>query len=370
MADHQVEQPKGHDGGTMIHRPEVRVAVNGFGRIGRLVTRIAHSHPHLRIVAVNDIADVEYLAYAFRHDSVHGRFPDTVQVQGRTIIIGDNPIKIVSALPLLQLPWRDLGIDCVIESSGLYRAGRDHTQHLEAGARRVIVTAPTNEPSDPLVVYGVNHNALTPRDLVVSMASCSTASIAPPLMVLHKAIGLRRCLVTGIHAYSADQRLLDMAHVDLRRSRAAAVNIIPTSTGSGSAMGRVIPELAGKVAGVAIRVPVPDGSLSDMTVELEREVSAAEVVALLGTASEGHLKGVLRVEHEQLVSSDLVGDSHSSIIDAASTSVLGGTLLKLLAWYDNEWGYAARVVDLAEYLFSGNVRHDRFGAEQTPPPSR
>ncbi|MDX1383380.1 MAG: type I glyceraldehyde-3-phosphate dehydrogenase [Thermoanaerobaculia bacterium] len=324
-----------------------RIAINGFGRIGRTVTRIAKLRRHFDVVAVNDLASPEDLLYAFRFDSVHGRYPGQVSLDGDRMTIDGDPFVILSESDPERLPWAELGVDYVIESTGRFRQVEELEEHLEAGAKRVLVTVPTKDDLRSTVVLGVNDEVVTPDSRIVSNASCTTNCAAPVAKVLHEAFGIERGLLTTVHAYTSDQRLLDAPHKkDRRRSRNAATNIIPTSTGAARAVGRVIPELEGRLDGIAMRVPVPDGSVVDLTVELRREVTPADVNAAVRAAAEGPLRGILEYSEDPIVSSDIVGNSHSSVFDAPLTQVMAGTLVKVVSWYDNEWGYSSRVEDL------------------------
>ncbi|MCB9933143.1 MAG: type I glyceraldehyde-3-phosphate dehydrogenase [Planctomycetes bacterium] len=323
-----------------------RIAINGFGRIGRAVIRIAKLRGHFDVVAINDLAPADALAYNFKYDSVHGKYPGTVELKGDTLSIDGDPFKVLSEKDPAKLPWKELGVDYVIESTGKFRKIEELNHHLEAGARRVLITVPTKDYLESTVVLGVNDEVVTPDAKLVSNASCTTNCAAPVAKVLHESFGIRRGLLTTVHAYTADQRLVDTPHKDFRRSRHAALNTIPTSTGAAKAIGRVIPALAGKLDGLALRVPVPDGSVVDLTVELDKQVTAEQVNAAMKAAAEGTLKGILEYSTDEIVSSDIVGNPASSIFDAPLTQVMGGNLVKVIAWYDNEWGYSNRVEDL------------------------
>jgi len=331
-----------------------RVAINGFGRIGRTVFRLL-SQPGRgdgpEVVALNDLSDPQTLAYLCRYDTVHGRYPGTVAVDGGRMRAGSQDVQLLSLPDPSQCPWADLGVDIVVEATGVFRKREQIARHLAAGAGRVILTVPAKDDIDAMVVVGVNDGMLRPEHRLISAASCTTNCLAPVAQVLHERFGLARGWVTTVHAYTNDQRLADVPHSDLRRSRAANENIIPTTTGAARAVGRVLPALAGRLDGIAMRVPVPDGSTVDLVAELERKVTVAEVNgAVRHAAAEPPLKGVLEYSEEPLVSSDIIQNPHSAIFDAPSTRVLGGTMVKVLAWYDNEWGYACRVVDLIERL--------------------
>jgi glyceraldehyde 3-phosphate dehydrogenase len=327
----------------------VRVAVNGFGRIGRAALRAAYeTGADIEWVAINDVAEADLLAQLLRHDSVYGPFPGTVEARGQSIVVDGKEIATCAEADPAALPWAELGVDVVLEATGKFRKRADAEKHLAAGARKVIVSAPATDP-DVTVVLGVNFDAYDPeRHAVVSNASCTTNCLAPVVKVLHEELGIRHGLMTTVHAYTSDQRLLDAPHKDYRRARAAATNLVPTSTGAAKAIGLVVPELAGKLQGYAVRVPVPTGSLVDLTVELERPTDAADVNAIVARrADAGSLEGILRYSEEPLVSTDVVKSPYSSIFDAPLTTVIGDTQLKVVAWYDNEWGYASRLVELA-----------------------
>jgi glyceraldehyde 3-phosphate dehydrogenase len=330
-----------------------RVAINGFGRVGRSVLRIAHEQgADLEIVAINDLADAVTLAHLLRHDSVYGAFPATVESTASEILLAGRPIQVLAEPQLSELPWRDLGVDVVIESTGRHRTRAAAAEHLAAGARKVIISAPAkgSEPIDATVVIGVNFEEVYDPDRhhIISNASCTTNCLAPVAKVLHDTVGIRHGLMSTIHAYTADQNLLDGPHKDLRRARAAALNLVPTSTGAAKALGLVIPELDGRLGGFAIRVPTPTGSIVDLTVETERGTSIEEINAAFSDAGDhGPLRGILSYSEDPIVSSDVVKSPYSAIFDSELTSVMDGTLVKVVAWYDNEWGYSSRLVDLA-----------------------
>ena len=329
-----------------------RVGINGLGRIGRCVLRIAVSDPDLEFVAANDLTDAATLAHLLKYDSVHGRFDKPIEVRGDGLLVAGRELRVLSERDPAKLPWKELGCEIVIESTGLFTKRPDAAKHLNAGARKVIITAPATEP-DVTLAIGVNDDAYDPaRHHVISNASCTTNCLAPVAKVLLQEFGLRRGWMTTTHAYTTDQRILDLPHKDLRRARAAAVSIIPTSTGAARAVGLVLPELAGKLDGIAIRVPTSDVSVVDLVAEVDRTVESDQVNEAFRKAAEGPLKGILRVSDEPLVSIDFRGDSHSSIVDAENTRVLEGTLVKVLSWYDNEWGYAYRVADLTRRIAS------------------
>ncbi len=323
-----------------------KIAINGFGRIGRTIMRIAKLREHYDVVAVNDLASPDQLAYAFKYDSIHGIYPGLVSVDGSTMVIDGDPFQVLSEPDPARLPWSELGVDYVIESSGVFRRFEDINKHLEAGARRLILTVPAKDELDAMLVTGVNDHVVTPDSRIISNASCTTNCAAPLVKVLHEAFGIRRGLLTTVHAYTSGQRLIDSPHKDKRRSRNAATNIVPTSTGAARAIGKVLPELAGKLDGLAMRVPVADGSLVDLTVELEQDVDVTAVNRAMASAAAGPLKGILAYSEEAIVSSDIIGDSHSSIFDSLLTQVMDKSLVKVISWYDNEWGYSTRVEEL------------------------
>ncbi len=327
-----------------------RVAINGFGRIGRCMLRIAAGDPELDFVAINDITDAKTLAHLFKYDSVHGTYAEPVEATDDTLRIGSREVRVLSERDPAKLPWGELGCEVVIEATGLFTKKADAAKHIKAGARKVIISAPATDP-DVTIALGVNEATYDPRTHhVISNASCTTNCLAPVAKVLLQDFGMRRGWMTTIHAYTNDQRILDLPHQDLRRARAAAISMIPTSTGAARAVGLVLPELKGKLDGIAIRVPTSNVSVVDLVCELERKVSAEQINESFRKASDGPMKGILRVCDEPLVSIDFRGDSHSSIVDAANTKVLGGNLAKVLSWYDNEWGYAHRVVDLSKHV--------------------
>jgi glyceraldehyde 3-phosphate dehydrogenase len=323
-----------------------RIAINGFGRIGRTITRIAKLKRHYDVVAVNDLADAEDLAYAFKYDSIHGVYPGVVDCRDDIIEIDGDSFKVLNEPDPRKLPWKALGVDYVIESSGRFRKLDELAWHLEAGAKRVLITVPTKDPLEAMLVMGVNDHVVTKDTKIISSASCTTNCAAPIAKVLHEQFGLKRGLLTTVHAYTSDQRLIDSPHSDKRRSRSAATNIVPTSTGAARAIGLVLPELAGRLDGMAMRVPVPDGSLVDLTVELERDVTVADVNQAMEAAANGPMQGILSYCTDPIVSGDVIGNSHSSIFDAALTLVIDQRMVKVISWYDNEWGYSTRVAEL------------------------
>jgi glyceraldehyde 3-phosphate dehydrogenase len=328
-----------------------KVAINGFGRIGRLVLRaIAKRGVDLEVVAVNDLTDAATLAHLLKYDSVHGVWPGEVSHTEDSVVFEGRSIRVLSAKDIHLLPWRELGVDAVIESTGLYTDRAQAALHVDQGARKVVISAPAKDP-DITVVLGVNDADYDPlRHDIISNASCTTNCLAPLCKVLVDSFGIEQGFMTTVHAYTNDQRILDLPHKDLRRARAAALSVIPTSTGAARAIGLVIPELKGKLDGYALRVPVPDGSVVDLGVTLAREVTAEEINAAVKEAAEGPLAGILQYTEEPIVGSDVVGNPHSAVFDSALTMVMGRQA-KLVAWYDNEWGFSNRMVDLCTRLF-------------------
>ena len=330
----------------------IRVAINGFGRTGRAAFRAAfESGADIEWVAINDLADPAMLAHLLKYDTVYGRFDRTVAAIEGGILVDGIEIGTPMQSDPAELPWNELGVDVVIESTGRFRGRADAAKHLEAGARKVIVSAPAKEP-DVTVALGVNFEDYDPEQHhIVSNASCTTNCLAPVAKLLHESVGIRHGVMTTVHAYTGDQMLLDGPHKDYRRARAAAANLVPTSTGAAKAIGLVVPELAGKLNGFAVRVPIPTGSLVDLTIESERPTSVEEVNSLFeARADRGELEGILQYSEEPLVSSDVVKSTYSSIFDAPLTTVVDGTLVKVVAWYDNEWGYSNRLVELAQRI--------------------
>jgi glyceraldehyde 3-phosphate dehydrogenase len=327
----------------------VRVGINGFGRIGRNVFRAAQAAgADIDWVAVNDLTDNDTLAHLLKYDSILGPYKGDVSVTADGLSVDGKEIKVLEERDPGKLPWGDLGVDVVIESTGFFTDRDKAAAHLEAGAKKVVISAPAKN-EDITVVLGVNFDQYDPATHhVISNASCTTNCLAPFAKVVHEAIGIKHGLMTTIHAYTADQRLQDAPHSDLRRARAAAINLVPTSTGAAKAVGLVLPELNGKLHGFAIRAPVPNGSVVDLTFEAERETSVEEVNAALKAAADGDLKGILEYTEDQIVSTDIISNPHSSIVDAGLTAVLDGTLVKVVSWYDNEWGYSNRIVDVVQ----------------------
>ena len=328
----------------------MRIAINGFGRIGRNVFRVLHQrYSDVEVVAINDITDPETLAHLLKYDSVHGPFAGTVRVGKDWISVDGRKVQVSAERDPAKLPHAENKIDFVVESTGRFTSRADCAKHLDAGAKRVLLTVPAKDEIDAMVVLGVNEGALKPSDRIISNASCTTNCVAPMAKVLHDAFGIVHGLMTTVHAYTNDQQLLDLPHKDLRRARAAAVNIIPTTTGAARAVGKVIPELKGKLDGFALRVPVPDGSVTDLVVTVSREVTVEEVNAAFQAAAKKPLKGILEYSTDPLVSSDIVRNPASAILDSLSTMVMEKRLVKVVAWYDNEWGYSNRVVELMRF---------------------
>lgn len=340
---------------------KLRVAINGFGRIGRSFLKASLKDKEfmdlIEIVAINDLTDARTLAHLFKYDSVFGKFDGTVEVvevgNNRSVLMINNlPVRVIAEKDPSELPWKDLEIDLVLESSGRFNDAKEAVKHIRAGAKKVIISAPAKQP-DSTILIGVNDNSYDDeKHSIVSMASCTTNCLAPVIKVLNDKFGIESGYMTTTHAYTNDQRLLDLPHKDLRRGRAAMMSIIPTTTGAAKAIGTVIPELNGKIDGMALRVPVSDGSISDIVLTLKKEVTKEEVNTALKTASEARLKGVMEYTEEPLVSSDIIGNPHSSIVDGLSTMVLGdrSKTVKVLSWYDNEWGFSCRLVDLFKFM--------------------
>lgn len=329
----------------------VKVGINGFGRIGRLAFRYALENGNdVDIVAINDLTDANMLAHLLKYDSIHGALKEDVRVEGSSIFVGDKEIKVYSESEPANIPWGELGVEIVIESTGVFRKREQAQKHIDAGAKKVIISAPgTNE--DFTTVLGVNEEDYDPENHhVISNASCTTNCLAPFAKVLHEKFGIKRGLMTTIHSYTTDQKILDLPHKDYRRARAAALNIVPTTTGAAKAVAKVLPELEGKLNGMAVRVPTPTGSLVDLVAELEKDVTAEDVNNAFKEAAEGSMKGVLAYTEDPIVSSDIVGNTHSSIVDGLSTMVMEGNQVKVVSWYDNEVGYASRCIDLAKFL--------------------
>jgi glyceraldehyde 3-phosphate dehydrogenase len=330
----------------------IRVAINGFGRIGRLVFKAAHDDSDVEIVAINDLTDAHTLAHLLKYDSVHGRYPEPVTFEGEKLIAGKSEAKVLAERDPANLPWSDLNIDVVVESTGVFRKRAQIENHLNQGANKVILTVPAKDEIDNTIVLGVNDDALKASDRIVSNASCTTNCLAPVAKVLNDSFGIVRGFMTTIHAYTNDQKILDLPHSDLRRARAAAVSMIPTTTGAARAVGKVIPELKGKMDGVAIRVPVSDGSIVDLVAELKRDTTVDEINAAAKKAANGPMKGILEYCEDPVVSVDIIDNPHSSIFDSLSTAVMDGNFVKVFSWYDNEWGYSCRTLDLLKKMAS------------------
>ena len=329
----------------------MRVAINGFGRIGRSVFRILNFRQNLDVVAINDIADNEAMAYLLKYDTVMGPFNDLVEIKGDVLNTSHNAVKMLAEKDPNQLPWREMDVDVVIESTGIFRTKNQLEQHLSAGAKKVILTVPSKDEIDYTLVIGVNDGGLTDEHKIISNASCTTNCLAPIAKILNDNYGIEYGVINTIHAYTNDQRLADVPHSDWRRSRAAAENIIPTTTGAARAVGKVLPELDGKLDGIAMRVPVPDGSVVDSVFRLEKHVTTDEINQMVKhAADEPSMRSVMEYSTLPVVSTDIIGNPHSSIFDAPFTKVIDGTLVKTINWYDNEWGYSNRVVDLVNIL--------------------
>ena len=326
----------------------IKVGINGFGRIGRLTYRALLAKSNVEVVAINDLTDAKTLAHLFKYDSVHGKFPGEVAVDGDSMIVNGNRFKVMAEKDPANLPWAALGVDIVVECTGIFRNREKMSKHLTAGAKKVLLSVPSDskEDVDATIVLGVNDETMTPDMKLISNASCTTNCLAPIAKVLNDSFGIKKGLMNTIHSYTNDQIILDAPHKDLRRARAAAVSIIPTKTGAAKAIGLVIPALEGKMDGFALRVPTPDGSLVDLTCELNRNVTKDEIHAAMKAAANGPMKGILQYLDEPLVSCDIIGNPHSSIYDSELTKVLGGNLVKVIAWYDNESGYSQRLADL------------------------
>jgi len=327
-----------------------RIGINGFGRIGRSVFRILSKRDDVEVVVINDLFENDQLAYLLKYDTVMGVFSRPVEVDGDTLLVDGKPTNMTAHRDPAEIPWGEMGVDIVVESTGVFRNRAPLEKHLQAGAKRVILTVPPKDEIDAIVVLGVNDSALTSEHRIVSNASCTTNCLAPLAKVLDDSFGLVEGFITTVHAYTNDQRLADVAHKDLRRSRAAAENVIPTTTGAARAVGKVLPHLQGKLDGCALRVPVPDGSIVDLVCRLREKPSVQDVNGAMRKAAEGPLKGILEYAEEPLVSTDIIGNPHSSIFDALSTQSLEDGYVKAVSWYDNEWGYSNRVVDLIDRL--------------------
>jgi len=323
-----------------------KIGINGFGRIGRNVFKLLLGHPEFEVVAINDLTDAKTLAHLLKYDSVSGVFKGTISATENSIIVNGKEVKVSAVKDPAQIGWGALGVDFVLESTGVFTSKDKCLLHVQGGAKKVLLSVPPKDKVDAVIVMGVNDDTLKPTDVVVSNASCTTNCLAPMAKVLHETFGIKRGLMTTVHAYTNDQNVMDQPHKDLRRARAAAVSIIPTTTGAARAVGEVLPALKGKLDGMAMRVPVPDGSVVDLVAELEKPATKDEINAAIKAAAEGPLKGILEYTTDEIVSCDVIGNSHSSIFDAKSTTVMDGNFVKVVSWYDNEWGYSNRCVDL------------------------
>lgn len=326
----------------------ITVGINGFGRIGRLVFREIMRRGNFNIVALNDLTDAKTLGHLLKYDSTHGRYPGSVTVEGDTIVVDGKRIKVLAERDPKNLPWGEFKVDFVVESTGVFRQREQCAMHFEAGAKKVLLTVPAKGEIDATIVLGVNNGDLKAEHKVISNASCTTNCLAPMVKVLHDNFGLVKGLMNTIHGYTNDQRLLDLPHKDLRRARSAALSSIPTTTGAAKAIGLVIPDLKGKLDGFSVRVPVPDGSLTDLTAELKQDVTVEQINAAMKKAAKGAMKGIMEYTEDPIVSSDVIGNSHSCVFDSGLTMVIGGKMVKVVGWYDNEFGYSCRVVDLIE----------------------
>lgn len=330
--------------------PKIKIAVNGFGRIGRVFTRVALGRPDFEIVAINDLTDSKTLAHLFKYDSVHGRFNGTVSHEKDALIINGKKIKVTAAADPAQLPWKELGVDVVVESTGHFLTKAAAQKHLDAGAKRVLLSAPPNDNDIKAIVMGVNDHILAKSDVIISNASCTTNCAAPMIKVLEK-WGIEDAYITTVHSYTGDQRLHDAPHKDLRRARAAALNIVPTSTGAAKAITKIFPDLEGKIGGCGMRVPVPDGSLTDITCLLSHPHTEEEINAEFKRAAQNELKGILEYTEDPIVSGDVVGNPHSCVFDAEFTAIVG-SMVKIIGWYDNEAGYSNRLADVITKWYS------------------
>jgi len=328
---------------------DIPVAINGFGRIGRLVFRAAVEQGGIEVKAINDLTDAKTLAHLLKYDSTHGRFAGEVEADGDNLIVNGKTIRILAERDPANLPWGEFGVDFVLESTGFFTDADGARAHIAAGAKRVVISAPA-KGEDITVVMGVNDDALEAGHTIISNASCTTNCLAPMAKVLHEQFGVVKGMMNTIHSYTGDQRLLDAPHSDMRRARSAALSMIPTTTGAAVAVGKVLPVLNGKLEGLSIRVPTPDGSLTDFTAILDKETNAEEINAAFKAAAGGALSGILEYSEDPLVLADIVGNPHSCVFDALSTNVLEGNMVKILGWYDNEWGYSSRCVDLLNKL--------------------
>ncbi|MFZ5433530.1 MAG: type I glyceraldehyde-3-phosphate dehydrogenase [Calditrichota bacterium] len=333
----------------------IRIAINGFGRIGRLVYRGLYKDPRFDVVAVNDITDAKTLAHLLKYDSTHGRFPDTVELMdGGFKVAGRDELKVLAEKDPTKLPWKELKIDIVVESTGAkaFRDRKGIQQHIDAGAKKVLLTVPSKDEIDATIVFGINDHELKPEHKLVSNASCTTNCVAPMAKILHDTFGLEYGFMTTVHSFTNDQRVLDAPHSDLRRARTAANNIIPTTTGAARTVGKILKDLKGKLDGLSLRVPTVDGSITDLVATVQKDVTIEAVNAAFKKAAEGPMKGVLQYTEDEIVSTDIIGNPHSCIFDSNATMVLGPRMVKILGWYDNEWGYSMRCVDLLHKMSS------------------
>ena len=328
----------------------IKVGINGFGRIGRNVYRVIAEREGIDVLAINDLTDARTLSILLKYDSVHGRFNGEVGTKDNALVVKGKEIRLTKERDPASLPWKELGVEVVIESTGIFTTKADCEKHLEAGAKKVILSAPAKDQLDATIVMGINDNDLKPEHKIVSNASCTTNCLGPLVKVINDSFGIEKGLMTTIHAYTNDQKVADLMHSDLRRARAAAINIIPTTTGAAKAIGEVIPELKGKLDGMAMRVPVANGSVTDLVTTVKKNVSIEEINNVIKTASENELKGILEYCEDPIVSSDIIDNAHSCIFDSLSTYVIGDNLVKVIGWYDNEWGYSNRMVDLIELI--------------------
>ncbi len=328
----------------------IKVGINGFGRIGRNVYRVIAQESNVEVVAINDLTDAKTLSILLKYDSVHGRFDGTIDAKDDTLVVNGKELTLLKERDPAELPWGKLGVDVVVESTGIFTKRSDCEKHLQAGAKKVILSAPSKEKLDATIVFGINTHDLKPEHKIISNASCTTNCLAPLAKTINDNFGIEKGLMTTIHAYTNDQRVTDLMHSDLRRARAAAVNIIPTTTGAAKAIGEVIPALKGKLDGMAMRVPVVNGSVTDLVVSVKKDVSVDDINGVMKNAADNHLKGILEYCEDPIVSSDIIGNKHSCIFDVRSTYVAGGNLVKVIGWYDNEWGYSCRMVDLIQHF--------------------
>ena len=328
----------------------IKVGINGFGRIGRNVYRVIAEREDIDVLAINDLTDARTLSILLKYDSVHGRFNGEVGTKDNALVVKGKEVRLTKERDPASLPWKELGVEVVIESTGIFTTKADCEKHLEAGAEKVILSAPAKDQLDATIVMGINDNDLKPEHKIVSNASCTTNCLGPLVKVINDSFGIEKGLMTTIHAYTNDQKVADLMHSDLRRARAAAINIIPTTTGAAKAIGEVIPELKGKLDGMAMRVPVANGSVTDLVATVKKSVSIEEINNVIKAASENELKGILEYCEDPIVSSDIIDNAHSCIFDSLSTYVIGDNLIKVIGWYDNEWGYSNRMVDLTERI--------------------